>query len=56
MTVAVPARPRRLAYLGNPETAVPPLAALFEAAPGLGLEVVLAVTGPARRADPYPRR
>ncbi len=49
MTVAVPARPRRLAYLGNPEVAVPPLDALVKAAPGLGLEVVLAVTAPSRR-------
>jgi len=58
VTIVVPARPRRLAYLGNPEVAVPPLDALVKAAPGLGLEVVLAVTAPSRRrgrrAEPTP--
>ncbi len=58
MTAPVPTRPRRLAYLGNPEAAVPPLRALAEAAPSLDLEVALVVTSPprrrGRRADPTP--
>lgn len=58
MTAPVPIRPRRLAYLGNPEAAVPPLRALVEAAPSLDLEVVRVVTSPprrrGRRADPTP--
>ena len=41
----VPARPRRLAYLGTPEAAVPPLQALVAA----GFEVVLVVSQPDRR-------
>jgi len=58
VTAPVPTRPRRLAYLGNPEVAVPPLRALAGAAAALGLEVVVVVTSPprrrARRADPTP--
>lgn len=42
---APPAHPRRLAYLGTPAIAVPPLDALVEA----GFEVALVVTGPDRR-------
>jgi methionyl-tRNA formyltransferase len=40
-----PARPRRLAYLGTPEVAVPPLRALHEA----GFEVALVVSRPDTR-------
>jgi methionyl-tRNA formyltransferase len=40
-----PTQPRRLAYLGTPEVAVPPLRALVEA----GFEVALVVTGPDKR-------
>lgn len=58
MTAPVPTRPRRVAYLGNPEVAVPPLRSLVDAAPSLGLEVVLAVTSSprrrGRRAEPTP--
>ena len=42
---AVPPHPRRLAYLGTPEAAVPPLLALVEA----GFDVALVVSQPDRR-------
>lgn len=45
MTVPAPAHPRRLAFLGTPAMAVPPLRTLLEA----GFEVVLVVSGPDRR-------
>lgn len=49
-----PNDPRRLVYLGSPQTAVPALLALMEA----GFEIVLVVTQPdkrrGRRADPSP--
>ena len=58
MIAPVPARPRRLAYLGNPEVAVPPLRALAGSAAALGIEVVAVVTSEprrrGRRADPTP--
>ncbi len=41
----VPARPRRLVFLGTPEMAVPPLRALVDA----GFDVALAVTRPDKR-------
>jgi len=42
---AAPARPRRIAYLGTPDVAVPPLRALHAA----GLEIALVVTRPDKR-------
>lgn len=49
-----PRHPRRLVYLGTPQMAVPPLAALHEA----GFEIALVVTGAdkrrGRRAEPTP--
>jgi len=58
VTAPVPTRPWRLAYLGNPEAAVPPLRALVDAAPSVDLEVALVVTSPprrrGRRSDPTP--
>lgn len=51
---APPERPRRLVYLGTPEMAVPPLAALADA----GFDIALVVTGEdkrrGRRAEPTP--
>lgn len=58
MTAPVPARPRRLAFLGNPAIAVPSLRGLVTAAPGLEMELALVVTGSerrrGRRAKPSP--
>ncbi len=45
MTVPPPAEIRRIVYFGSPETAVPPLLALYEA----GYEIPLVVTRPDRR-------
>lgn len=45
MTLPIPPSPRRLAYLGTPAMAVPPLRALVDA----GYEVVLVVSAPDRR-------
>ena len=55
MVVPAPAHARRLAYLGTPEMAVPPLVALLDA----GFDVPLVVTRPdkrrGRRGAPTPR-
>ncbi|MCU1350889.1 MAG: fmt [Acidimicrobiales bacterium] len=45
MAARVPARPRRIVYLGTPEVAVPPLEALLDA----GFEIPLVVTRPDKR-------
>ncbi|MBS1848914.1 MAG: methionyl-tRNA formyltransferase [Actinobacteria bacterium] len=54
MTLRLPGAPRRIAYLGTPDLAVPTLEALV----GAGYEVVLVVTAPdarrVRRGDPEP--
>ncbi len=49
MRASAPARPRRLAYFGNPDAAVAPLVALYEASETLGLEVVMVITAEDRR-------
>ena len=58
MTAPVPARPRRLAYLGNPANAVEPLRALHEASGRLGIELAVVVTAEdrrrSRRGEPTP--
>src|SRR6478609_8307467 len=54
MVVPAPSHPRRVAYLGTPEMAVPPLRALVDA----GFEVPLVISRPdkrrGRRGEPTP--